>query len=132
MSLLLLSSVALGGAVGATARFAISHFTSLRGATLLPWGTLLANIIGCFLLGALHELSDLIPIGEHTRAMLSVGLIGALTTFSTFTLETINLVRNHEWMPAILNLLVSIVVGFAACVAGIFVIRVITRLGASG
>ena len=119
MNILLISSVAIGGAVGATARFAIS---------LIPFGTLIANILGCFILGAVYEMGEWVAINPNARAMISVGIIGALTTFSTFTLETLNLLRKHEWFPAFLYMMLSIVIGFIACVLGIFTVRLISRV----
>jgi fluoride exporter len=127
MNGILVLAVALGGAIGATARYTISHLVSLRGESLFPWGTLIANLLGCFMLGLVYEMSELVALNPNAKAMISVGLIGALTTFSTFTLETINLLRKQQWCPAFLNMMVSILAGFAACVFGIFVIRLAAR-----
>ena len=87
-----------------------------------------ANILGCFMLGAVYEVGEWVSINPNARAMISVGIIGALTTFSTFTLETLNLLRKHEWVPAFLYMMLSIVIGFIACVLGIFAVRLVGRL----
>ena len=128
MNPLLVLSVALGGAAGATARFAISYAVHLRSVGLFPWGTLIANILGCFLLGAFFQLSELVTINPNVKAMISVGLIGALTTFSTFTLESLNLIKKQEWIPAIVNIGVSLAAGFAACIVGICIVRQIAKI----
>ncbi len=128
MNALLLVSVALGGAVGATARFIISYAVAQRVGSLFPWGTLTVNVTGCFLLGLFVEVSQVVSIGPNARALISVGVIGALTTFSTFALETITLLRAREWQPALLNIAMSVVFGLAACVLGIIVARTGVRL----
>jgi CrcB protein len=127
MNPLHLLSVALGGAFGAVSRFVIAHALGQRLAMGIPWGTLVANVVGCFLLGALYEAGRWAPLNPNVRGLLSVGFVGALTTFSTFTLETINLMRGGKWALVTANVAASLVLGFAACVAGLWTVRVVLR-----
>jgi CrcB protein len=125
---LLLIAIAAGGAVGAVGRHVISFFVSQKLGPFFPWGTLVANVLGCFLIGTVFELSERINLGPNARAMISIGLIGALTTFSTFAIETINLIREREWAPALLNISISIVAGLGACALGMLAVRLVTHL----
>lgn len=127
MSIATVVSVAIGGAFGAVSRFMISTAVAQRLPVVFPWGTLVANVIGCFILGALYEASSSITLSPTFRAMLSVGFIGALTTFSTFTLETVNLLREGEWNLVFLNVAGSLVFGFVACVLGLWAVRLAVR-----
>lgn len=131
MKPLYLLSVAIGGAFGSMGRFVISYALAQRFPVGLPWGTLAANVIGCFLLGALYEAGSLVAVDPNVRGMLSVGFVGALTTFSTLTLETVNLMRHGEWALVVANVGASLVLGFLACVAGLWTVRVVLR-GVSG
>ena len=105
--------VMLGGAVGALLRYGISRL--MAGITLLsmPLGTLLVNIAGCFLLGWLTGIAQV-----HSNAsrplmlMLTVGLCGAFTTFSTFSAENIKLLENGQFLSPLLYTAASIFLGF--------------------
>lgn len=103
--------IAAGGAVGACLRyFLTSQFDSWFGKAL-PFGTLGVNVIGSFCLALLyglierHELTD-----SPYRALLGVGLMGALTTFSTFSIETLALLENGLWMKAAANIVLNVAV----------------------
>jgi CrcB protein len=114
-----LFAVALGGACGAVLRFLVStgvyHWLG-RG---FPYGTLAVNIIGSFLLGLLTEALVLnrIAFALDYRAAILVGFIGAFTTFSTFSLETVYLLEQSQFSKATLNIVVSV----AACLLAIWV-----------
>ncbi len=112
--------VGIGGFFGATLRFLIGGWvTQLTSESNFPYGTLTVNIIGCLAIGLLSGLAE-------TRGMLSpemnllilTGVLGALTTFSTFSLETASLVRMGQSFPAILNLSAQIILGLAAIWGG--------------
>ena len=122
-----LLSVGFGGALGAMCRFGISYAIAQRSASLFPWGTLAANVAGCFLLGALYEAGSWIAIDPELRFTIAVGFLGALTTFSTFTLETLNLVRDKEWGMAVLNVGANGVIGIAACLAATWLVRALGK-----
>jgi fluoride exporter len=114
-----LGLVAVGGAAGATARYALVRAFPV-GAGRFPTTTLLINISGAFLLGALLETLLRRATGEHwLRMLVGVGVLGAFTTFSTLADETALLVRAHETGTAIVYDAVSLVGGIAAVVLGL-------------
>ena len=107
--------IAAGGAVGACLRyFMTNQFDSLFGKAL-PFGTLGVNIVGSFGLAMLygiierHELAD-----SPWRALIGVGLFGAFTTFSTFSIETLTLLENGLWLKAVANILLNVIACLAA------------------
>lgn len=109
--------IASGGALGALLRYAVSGLAlRLLGADF-PWGTLCANLLGCFLIGLLWVLAERAP---HPQAnlFLFTGLLGAFTTFSTYSLESIYLLRSGEVLRGLLNIAVSNGLGLVAVLAG--------------
>ena len=124
MSLIQVVSVAMGGAVGAVARFSVAVMIEQKSTTLFPWGTFTVNAVGCLVLGALFEMGTWITIGPELRLALTVGVLGAFTTFSTFALETLNLFRDREWLWATANLTGNLLVGLLACLIGVWLARV--------
>ncbi|MEE9447322.1 MAG: fluoride efflux transporter CrcB [Arenicellales bacterium] len=115
-------AVALGGAFGSVARYWLS--TSLNKQALasqwhwLPLGTLSVNVIGSFLIGAAWAYMQLRNQNELFRLLVMVGLLGGFTTFSTFSLETLQLLNAGEWARAGLNVLLSVFTCLAAAAMG--------------
>lgn len=109
--------VALGGAFGAITRFGISSL-ALRFDVSFPLGTIIANIIGCFLMGVLigSRIGERLPWCKYH---VGVGFLGSLTTFSTFSAETIDLFRQERWTAAGANVGASLVLGLLAVAIGI-------------
>ena len=124
-------SIAAGGAMGAVSRYlvsrAVARSASPSAAVLFPWGTFIVNMTGCFLIGLLSVLSEKTEIDPRLRSFLGIGFLGAFTTFSTFSLETLNLMRDGEFILAFSNAGLSLVLGLAACLAGMTVGRVLVR-----
>ena len=119
--------VALGSALGGVARYACSGYALRVAGETFPWGTLLVNVAGSLVIGAL---AALVPADGRwlfvadARALLMVGLCGGFTTFSAFSLETLNLAREGEWLAAgtyiagsVVLCLVAVWIGYAAAVA---------------
>ncbi len=109
--------VALGGALGAVCRFGISQYFSGVGKSGFPFGTLVANVCGCFLIGMLigsgtHEKS------EAARVGLGIGFLGALTTFSTFGAETIKHANDGQLVHAFGNISANLILGLLAVLIG--------------
>jgi len=74
-----------------------------------PYGTLLVNVVGSFFIGALYAwVNQQMDMQEHVRAFLVVGILGSLTTFSTFSLDTITLVQTAQWFKAGVNIMLNV------------------------
>ena len=115
--------VALGGACGASLRFYISQLVVNWLGKGFPFGTLLVNIIGSFIMGLLYQLieQDILNISVH-RSLIGVGFLGALTTFSTFSLDSLLLLQQGEALKAAINVLLNVSLCIGAAALGIFMI----------
>jgi fluoride exporter len=112
--------VGLGGAAGAMTRYLVDSWVAQRTAAAFPWGTLVVNVSGSFVLGLLFALAverDVLP--AQSRLPLMVGFIGAYTTFSTLMLESWRLVDGGAIAMALANVVGSAVLGLIAVVAGL-------------
>lgn len=98
-------AIGAGGAVGAIIRYLVSRWTVTVWGSGFPWGTLLVNAAGAFLIGFLSVLmTTRLEFGAAPRAMILTGLLGALTTFSTFSFETLQLLNSGEVGRGLLNI----------------------------
>ncbi len=113
MTLLL---VALGAAVGAPARYLTDRAVQARHDSVFPWGTFVVNVVGCLILGFLLAAST--HTGSGLAALLGTGFCGALTTYSTFGYETVQLARSGARGYAALNAGLSVACGLLAALAG--------------
>lgn len=116
--------IAMAGALGALCRWWISRV----GQTLLgagfAWGTLIANVIGCFLLGFLMHFGLVsYKLSATARTALTVGFLGALTTFSTFSYETVCYIEDGNWTAATVNISANLIIGLAATFSGLALAR---------
>lgn len=104
--------IALAGLAGTLIRYWLAGFVSRQYGENFPWGTLIVNLIGSFLAGALYHLAEERLLNAPTvRAILLIGLIGSFTTFSSYGLQTFTLLRNGQIGMATLNVAVSNVFG---------------------
>lgn len=112
--------VGSGGFFGSAARFAFGGLVQrLAPSALFPWGTLAVNVTGCFLIGLLFGLSEARQIfSPEARLFLFIGVLGGYTTFSTFGLESINLLRDGEWLRALSYVLLHVILGIGTVWAG--------------
>jgi CrcB protein len=123
MNMILL--VALGGAVGSVARYLMASSIQTSTGWDFPLGTVLVNILGCFLIGILYVLLVARPDPRHDlRALLMVGVMGGFTTFSSFSLETVTMAMNGNYTGATLNVVISV----AACLIGTILGVTLARL----
>ncbi|WP_410809057.1 fluoride efflux transporter CrcB [Micromonospora sp. 067-2] len=106
--------IALGAAVGAPLRYLTDRAVQSRHHSAFPWGTLTVNVIGSLLLGVLVGL----PAGPAISALLGTGFCGALTTYSTFSYETLRLAKDGNRILALANVLGSVAAGLAAASVG--------------
>ncbi len=107
--------VAIGSAVGGALRYWLSNYVYNWLPAVFPFGTLTVNFIGSFVIGLLiFGLDDRGLITAEMRLLLTVGFCGGFTTFSTFSLETVNLLKNSEYVLALLNITASVVLTLAA------------------
>ena len=126
MNLTDIALVAGGGAVGAVARFQVSWVATALLGTRFPFGTLIANVAGCLLLGALAALSvSTHHISPAARLALGTGFLGAFTTFSTFSYEAVLLLQGGEAGKALGYVGGSVLAGIALVVVGLGVGRAI-------
>ncbi|QBF81416.1 fluoride efflux transporter CrcB [Shewanella maritima] len=100
--------VALGGSIGAVLRYLFSLFMLQVFGTSFPFGTLLVNIIGSFLMGVVYALGQISHVSPELKALIGVGMLGALTTFSTFSNETLLLIQEGYWLKGFLNVLLNV------------------------
>ena len=109
--------VAFGGALGSVARFWFSGLVAGHFGETFPWGTLLVNVSGSFAIGFIATLTGpdgRVFAGADTRQFLMTGICGGYTTFSSFSLQTLNLAREGEWARAGANVLASVAVCLVA------------------
>ena len=120
--------IAAGGILGALLRYGISGLIQgyLNGS--FPWGTLIVNLSGCFMIGFLWQLSEVIIISPNIRTFIFVGVIGAFTTFSTYGLETINLLRESEIKYALSNIFLSNILGLLMVFCGFITVRYLAQI----
>ncbi len=117
--------IGIGGFVGAIARYTLSGGINLIFVGRFPYGTLVVNVLGSFLLGLVYVLAlekNIIPPG--LKVPVSVGFLGALTTYSTFSLETVHLVNGGNYLYSILNISLNIVLSILAVVIGMSLAKV--------
>lgn len=119
-----LLAIAAGGSIGAVLRYLASSGVHIWLGRGFPYGTLFVNVLGSFIMGLLYELFlQRISVSDEIRALLLVGVLGAFTTFSTFSMETISLIEQGDLSKAVLNVLLSVILCLSAAWFGLFVVR---------
>lgn len=117
--------IALGGAIGTLSRYFVSGFASRLMEGIFPTGTLTVNLVGSFAMGFLWGLFERSTLSPVVRTSLFIGFLGGFTTFSSFTLESFNLLRDGELTSALAYILVSDIAGIILVFAGYFLARLI-------
>ena len=121
-----LLAVAIGGAIGAIARFQLSQSFIKSFSGDFFYNILVANIVGCFLMGVCYEFMNLkMNVGVEWRAFFMVGVLGAFTTFSSFALDVFILVERGSYLNASMYILSSVVFSIVGLFVGIYIMRTI-------
>ncbi len=108
------------GSAGTLARYALQGFVHERTGAAFPTGTMVVNLLGCFLLGVLGQFAILhLSVPPEWRTAITIGFFGAFTTFSSFGWETIHMLEDGEWGKAALYVGVSVIGGLLAVLGGI-------------
>lgn len=111
--------IAAGGAVGAVARYGLGGWVHERAGFAFPWGTLVVNVVGSLLIGFALQYLEASRLAPEVRALIAVGVLGAFTTFSTFSYETVSLLEAGAWGRAAAYAFGSVLLGVLAVYAGI-------------
>ena len=113
--------VGIGGFLGANARYVVGGWITRQWDTQFPWGTFVINVTGSFLLGVLLAVLNARPTASaHHRLFFAVGFLGAYTTFSTFSYETLRLAQDQSVVTALLNITGSVLLGLIGVVLGAY------------
>jgi len=118
--------VLLGGGIGSVTRYIVTLLISSRFGSIFPFGTLCVNLIGCFIMGFFMIFtSERVHLAAGIRLLITVGFLGGLTTFSSFSYETIQLLREGNTISAFLNISANLILGLLAVWMGIFTAKFI-------
>ena len=116
--------IAIGGAIGAIARYQLAAMIQARIPAGFPWGTFIVNITGCLVMGvATTLLAERLVVHPNWRFLIPIGFIGAYTTFSTFEMETFRAVTEGSWLIGAANVVGSVVAGYVALWLGVTLTR---------
>jgi fluoride exporter len=118
-------AVGVGGFFGAVVRYALGSYIGGRYGVRFPLGTFVINVSGSFLIGLSLALLARTTASAYWRYLIPIGFIGAYTTFSTFEYETLRAIQDGQLMTGLLNVALSLVVGFIAVWAGVATGRVL-------
>lgn len=119
-----LLAIAAGGAVGSLLRFWMSNWVHLVAGRSFPYGTLVVNVLGCLIMGFLFVLFiDRLTDNPVLRAGILIGVLGGFTTFSSFSIETFNLIEQGSWAKAVANMSASLVLCVGATWFGVMLGR---------
>ncbi|WP_431044398.1 fluoride efflux transporter CrcB [Streptomyces sp. P1-3] len=111
--------VVVGGMIGAPLRYLTDRAVQRRHDSVFPWGTFTVNVVGCLVLGLLTGAANAGAAPDRLQALLGTGLCGALTTYSTFSYETLRLAENNARLFAFANTVGSVAAGLGAAFAGV-------------
>lgn len=121
--------IALGGAIGSVLRFLTSLVAAQWFGAEFPYGTLIVNLSGAFVIGLVQEIgSDTLLIPDNARIFITTGMMGGLTTYSTFSYETVRLMETNAWHQAWINIVVTTTIALSLCFLGIAVGRLVLHV----
>lgn len=117
--------VIAGAVVGAPLRYLTDRAVQSRHDSVFPWGTFLVNVSGCLVLGLLTGAAAQGAASSHLQLLLGTGLCGALTTYSTFSYETLRLTETGAGLYAVVNVVGSVIAGLGAAFAGVAIAQAV-------
>ncbi len=120
--------IALGGAIGTLVRYIVGGLDYRFSSGVFPISTLVVNVSGSFVIGFLWGIVDRFAVSPNVRLFIFIGILGGYTTFSTFSLETFNLMRDGEYRIALMNILFSVILSIGAVFLGYFVSKMLVNL----
>lgn len=121
--------VGVGGAIGSVLRLLASVFAARWFGAEFPYGTLIVNLSGAFIIGLVQQLgTEALMIRDNARIFLTTGMMGGLTTYSTFSYETVRLMEANAWHQAWVNIIVTTTICLSLCFLGIAAGRLILTL----
>lgn len=116
--------VGAGGAAGSIARFLFQQLITHYYSSSFPWGTLVVNIVGCFIIGVVYAFSEKGNLlSPEMRLLLATGFCGGFTTFSSFAYDNVSLLRDGELLYTFLYIGGSVLIGLLAAYAGVFLVK---------
>lgn len=115
--------VGLGSFIGGISRYLVSLFIQNKFLSTFPYGTLAVNIIGCFLIGIIYGFSERGNMNAEWRIFLATGIMGGFTTFSSFSNETVSMLRDAQYLQAFSYIFFSVIIGLAVTFAGISLLK---------
>jgi len=117
--------ICLGGAVGTAARYGVGGLAARWWGTEFPYGTLIVNVTGSFLIGFIQQVGlNTLAISDTLRLVLTIGVMGGYTTYSSFSYETLRLVEEGSWFSALLNVVLTTGLCLALCALGLALGRI--------
>ncbi len=111
----------IGGGTGSVLRYLFTIFVNRQTDTFFPWGTFAVNIIGCILIGLFYTITSKMYITNEIRMMLTIGLCGGFTTFSTFCNENLSLLQDGHYLTFFSYVIASIVLGILGVMFGVWI-----------
>ncbi|MHC4220810.1 MAG: fluoride efflux transporter CrcB [Planctomycetota bacterium] len=120
--------IMLGGALGSLLRYWVSGLSYRFLPAVFPWGTLAVNLIGSLLIGLLWGIFEVVIISQNIRLLIFIGTLGAFTSFSSFSLESFNLLQDGQYGFFFLNFLTTVIVGIGLVFLGYFASRFILNI----
>lgn len=124
-STMLYLMIALGGSAGALSRFFVSSFINNLVSASFPLGTLFLNVTGSFIIGFLFQVYQSVLVADELKMFITVGFLGSYTTFSTYSLETLNLIIAQQYRSAVVNIFVSNILAVGMSLLGMIAARLL-------
>ncbi|MEO6818948.1 MAG: fluoride efflux transporter CrcB [Ginsengibacter sp.] len=121
----ILLMIGIGSFIGGVCRYLISIFIQNKFLSTFPYGTFAVNVIGCFLIGLVYALSEKGNVSMEWRLFFATGVLGGFTTFSSFSNDTIGMMRDGQYLPAFTYVACSVIIGLVATFIGISITKFI-------